>query len=275
MISVLILTLNEEANLPACLESVRCSDDLVVFDSFSSDRTVEIAKAAGARVVQRKFDNYADQRNAALTEVTYRHPWVLMLDSDECLSPNLRAEIQHVLSQPDERITLYRMRRKDMFLGRWLRRSSGYPTWFGRLIRLGHVWVERAVNEEYHTDGQVGFLNEHLIHHPFRRGASYWFERHNRYSSFEALAFMQETKAGLGFSKLFSKDPVLRRKALKQLAYRLPGRSLISFSYLYFFRLGFLDGKAGLFFCALRCFYEYMIDVKVAELRRREQGLSL
>src|SRR5437899_10258414 len=101
-VSILILTLNEEANLPACLESVRCSDDLVVFDSFSSDRTVEIAKAAGARVVQRKFDNYADQRNAALTEVTYRHPWVLMLDSDECLSPNLRAEIQHVVVPPDE-----------------------------------------------------------------------------------------------------------------------------------------------------------------------------
>jgi len=275
MISVLILTLNEEANLPACLESVRYSDDLVVFDSFSSDHTVEIAKAAGARVIQRTFDNYAAQRNAALTEVTYRHPWVLMLDSDECLSPSLRAEIEQVLSRPDEKITLYRMRRKDMFLGRWLRRSSGYPTWFGRLVRLGHVWVEREVNEEYHTDGQVGFLRKHLIHHPFNKGASYWFERHNRYSSFEALALIQESKAGLGCSELFSKDPVLRRKALKRLAYRLPGRSLIAFSYLYFFRLGFLDGKAGLFFCALRCFYEYMIDVKVAELRRREQGLSL
>src|SRR5438445_6663329 len=144
MISVLILTLNEEANLPACLESVRCSDDLVVFGSFRSDRTVEIAKAAGARVVQRKFDNYAAQRNAALTEVTYRHPWVLMLDGDECLSPSLHAEIEEVLSRPDEKITLYRMRRKDMFLGRWLRRSSGYPTWFGRLDSLGNVWLARA-----------------------------------------------------------------------------------------------------------------------------------
>ena len=194
-VSVVILTLNEEKNLPGCLESVKWSNEVIVFDSFSSDQTTQIATSYGAQVIQRAFDNYAAQRNAALDEPFYKNPWVLMLDADERVPDELATELRLVTEGTESDFTLYRIRRKDMFLGKWLRRSSGYPTWFGRLIRIGRVRVEREINEEYHTDGKVGFLKEHLIHYPFNRGISYWFERHNRYSSMEAEVLFSETQS--------------------------------------------------------------------------------
>jgi len=274
-ISVLILTLNEEINLPGCLESVSWSDDIVVFDSLSTDRTVEIAETVGARVIQREFDNYAAQRNAALNDVEYKYPWVLMIDADERPTPGLVEEIQKVVNSEDMNITLYRTRRKDMFLGKWLKRSSGYPTWFGRLFKAGKVHVLREINEEYHTDGEVGYLQEHLVHFPFNKGISFWFERHNRYSSMEAAALAKEIRDRWRVRDLFSSDPARRRKCLKQLAYRMPFRPFLVFCYLYIFRLGFLDGIPGLTYCRLRAMYEYMIDLKVKELRRREKGLPV
>ncbi len=274
-VSILILTLNEEINLMSCLESVKWSDDIVVFDSFSTDRTLEIAKAMGARVFQRKFDNYAAQRNAALKEVQYKYPWILMIDSDELVAPELRIEIEMAINQSDDDTCLFRVRRKDMFFGQWLKRSSGYPTWFGRLFRTGRVWVEREINEEYCTDGNIGFLQEHLIHYPFNKGIAYWYERHNRYSSMEASVFVQETQEKLQIGDFFSQDPVIRRKLLKQLAFRLYGRPFLVFCYLYIIRLGFLDGKAGFMYSLLRSFYEVMIDLKVQEIRRREKNLPI
>ncbi|MBE9569157.1 MAG: glycosyltransferase family 2 protein [Proteobacteria bacterium] len=274
-VSILLLTLNEEVNLPASLESIKWSDDIVVFDSHSTDRTVEIANMAGTKVVERIFDNYAAQRNAALNEVEYKHPWVLMVDADERVTPELRNEIEAVLSKEKSEITLYRIRRKDMFMGKWLRRSSGYPTWFGRLFKVGHVWIEREINEEYHTSGKIGYLQSHFIHYPFNKGVAYWFERHNRYSSMEASSLIQELRVPLELRKIFSSDPIIRRRILKQLAYRMPGRPFLAFCYLYLFRLGILDGRAGLTYCILRSIYEYMIDIKVKELQRREKGLPV
>jgi glycosyltransferase involved in cell wall biosynthesis len=274
-VSVLILTLNEEINLPGCLESVAWSDDIVVFDSFSTDRTVEIAQAAGARVIQRKFDNYAAQRNAALTEVAYRHPWVLMVDADERWPVHIFEEIKVCIGQGNGEVSLAHFRRKDMFLGKWLRRSTGYPTWSGRLVRAGHVSVERDINEEYHTDGKKAYLKSHFIHYPFNKGIAHWFDKHNRYSSMEAETLVKEMQGALALRQLFSSDPTVRRKCLKQLAYRLPCRPFLVFCYLYFFRMGFLDGSPGLTYCRLRAIYEYMIDLKVKELRRREQRLPM
>jgi glycosyltransferase involved in cell wall biosynthesis len=274
-VSVLILTFNEEINLPGCLESVAWSDDIVVFDSFSTDRTVEIAKDAGARVFQRKFDNYAAQRNAALYEIKYKHRWVFMVDADERVTQELAEEIKTVLTEQHNGVTLYRMRRKDIFFGKWLKHGTGSRTWFGRLVQVGRVAVKREVNEEYHTDGEVGHLKEYLIHYPFNKGIPYWFERHNRYSTMEAEALIKETQSKLNFRQFFSFDPTIRRKFLKQLAYRLPCRPFLVFCYMYIMRFGFIDGKAGLAYCRLRAIYEYMIDLKVAELRRQQEDLSV
>jgi len=274
MISILILTLNEELNLSACLASVKWSDDIVVFDSYSTDRSVELAKAAGARVVRRKFDNYAAQRNAALA-VGYKYPWVLMVDADEVVPEDLHDEINENLRSVPEGIEMFRMRRKDMFLGKWLKRSGGYPTWFPRLLRVGRVWAEREINEEMHCKGAVASLSAHLVHYPFNKGIAFWWERHNRYSTMEAAALAHETRQRMPWKTLFASDPAARRKGLKQLAYRLPLRPIIVFIYLYIIRMGFLDGVAGWRYCRMRSIYEYMIDLKLVELRRRDKGLPV
>jgi len=266
-VSVLILTLNEEVNIEGCLQSVAWCDDVVVLDSFSNDRTVEIARRAGVRVVQRAFDNYAGQRNYGLKDIPYRNPWVLMLDADERVSPELRDEMIQTLGTCPDSLA-------------WLRRSSGYPTWFGRLVRVGRVWVERAVNEEYHTQGERGRLAEHLEHFPFNKGLSAWLRRQDSYSTMEAeLLRSAPAEAPASFPSLFGglfvRDAVARRRAQKTLAYRLPGRPLLMFFGLYIVRGGFLDGRAGLTFSLLRAWYEFMIDCKRAELRRRQEGLPV
>jgi glycosyltransferase involved in cell wall biosynthesis len=240
----------------------------------SQDRTREIALAMGARVFERAFDNYAAQRNAALTTVTFKNPWVLMVDADERVPNDLAVEAAARVARAAAATVMFRMRRKDFFHGRWLKRSSGYPTWFGRLVRLGRVHVEREINEEYIADGGVERLDAHLHHYPFNKGVAYWFERHNRYSSMEASAKIELHSESIGARELFSSDPVARRRAMKQLLYRLPARPLIVFLYLYLIRLGFLDGRAGYDFSRMRAIYETLIDVKARELRRRRRGLN-
>lgn len=264
-VSILILTLNEEANLPECLQSVKWSDDIVVLDSLSDDKTVEIARSHGVRVIQRLFDNYAAQRNAGLNTVKYKYPWVLMLDADERVTPELWREMNEATDSAGPTVSLFHIRRKDYWFGRWLRHSSGYPTWFGRLARAGHVTVEREINEQYIAHGESKFLKEHLIHYPFNKGVAYWLERHNRYSSMEAIAQAEERRQKVLVRGLWSRNPIVRRQMMKQIAYRLPARPLLTFGYLYFARSGFLDGRAGLRYCILRAMYEYMIDVKVKE----------
>jgi glycosyltransferase involved in cell wall biosynthesis len=273
--SVLILSLNEEINIPGALDSVAAFDDVVVFDSFSSDRTCDIARAYGARVVKRTFDNYATHRNAALTTVEYRYPWVLMLDADERVPRELAQEIEQVTSTTDSDIAIYRLRRKDMFWGKWIKRSSCYPTWFARLLQPSKSHFIREINEDAVSDGKTGYLREHLIHLPFKKGIAFWLERHNRYSTMEARTLLVDKTKSFSFADMFSRDPVARRSALKQMAYRMPLRPMLVFCYLYFGRLGFFDGRAGLSFCLMRTMYEYMIDIKVRELRRLEKKLEL
>jgi glycosyltransferase involved in cell wall biosynthesis len=274
-ISVLILTLDEEINISGCLESVSWSDDVVVLDSLSKDRTVEIARAHGARVVQRAFDNYANQRNFGLKEIQYKHPWLLLLDADERVPEDLRAEMLEAARTAGEAVTFYRMRRKDHLYGRWIRGSSGYPTWFGRLARVGHVWFERTINEELHTDGEAKQLRGHFDHYPFNKGFSAWIAKHDRYSSMEAELLAQKLATRWKWRDLLSGDVGARRRAAKAVMYRLPARPVAVFFALYLFRGGIFDGRAGLTFSLLRAWYEYMIDCKCVELRRRTRGLPV
>jgi glycosyltransferase involved in cell wall biosynthesis len=274
-ISVLVLTFNEEVNIGECLDSVAWCDDVVVLDSFSSDRTTEIASAHGARIVQRTFDDYAAQRNFGLHEVRYAHPWVLMLDADERIPSSLHRELIEAVQGASEAVALFRMRRKDYLFGRWIRGSSGYPTWFGRLGRPERIRVERAYNEEYHADGQVLLLQNHLHHFPFNKGFAAWFAKHDRYSSMEAQIRIAGSDAPAPLANFFSRDVAERRRALKRLIAVLPGRPLWMFVALYLLRGGFLEGRAGFTFSVLRAWYEYMIDCKALELRRRRAQLPV
>ena len=262
-ISVVILTYNEESTLGPCLDSVSWCDDVIVFDSHSTDRTREIAAEHRARVVQRTFDDFASQRNAALAE-PLKYSWVLMLDADERVPPELAREMASAVAVAGA-VGAFRMRRKDFWGTRWLRRSSGYPTWFARLMRVTRVRVSRPVNESFEVDGQCGVLTSHLLHYPFLKGLSWWIDRHNRYSSSEAKISVIERRESIRILSLFASDPATRRRALKLLSHRVPVRPVAVFAYLYVLRGGFLDGIPGLRFVLLRTWYEFMIDLKMTE----------
>ncbi len=276
--SVLILTMNEEANIASCLQSVGWCRDVVVLDSGSTDRTREIAAGHGARVVVRPFDDYAAQRNFGLRDIPYENPWLLMLDADERVGDELAQEVQSAIGAAAPGTCLYRMRRKDFLYGTWIRGSGGYPTWFPRLARVGRVWVERPINEEYRTDGGVGELRGHLHHYPFNKGFGAWIEKHNRYSSMEAELLERAEGAVASAPRLaglFSADPLARRRVLKRLVYALPMRPLLVFFGGYLLRLGILEGRAGLTFSLLRAWYEFAIDCKRREIRRRRAGREI
>jgi len=276
MISILVLTLNEEQNLPACLRSVAWSDDIVVLDSFSTDATCAIAEAAGARVIQRRLDDWASHQNWAVANIAFRHPWVYYTDADEVVTEELRDELIKIASDPTPVSVAYRVRFKNQFMGRWIRRSSLYPTWVLRFFQPSKVRWERLVNPVAIVDGPEGRLQEHFLHYSFNKGLAAWFEKHNKYSTQEAAEAIKSVEAGsLRWADILSADHVRRRRALKELSWRMPLRPLLRFLYMYFLRLGFLDGWAGFTYCRLIAIYEYMIDLKIKELRRRERGLPI
>lgn len=276
MISVLVLTLNEAENLPKCLESLSWSDDIVVLDSFSTDNTVEIAKRHGARVVQRKFDNWSAHQNWMLENIQFKNSWVYYSDADEVVTPELRDEMLQTVRDSKRREVAYRLRYKNFFMGRWIRHCGIYPTWILRLFRPEKVRWERLVNPVPKVDGPEGRLRSHFEHYSFNNGLNAWFEKHNRYSWQEAQESLKSVASGDWSPRdLLSNDPARRRRALKELSFRLPFRPTLRFAYMYLLRLGFLDGIPGYHYCRMLAIYEYMIVLKMKEIRRRQAGLPM
>lgn len=266
--TVVVLARNEAANLRRCLESAAWCDELVVVDDHSTDETPRIAEALGARVVKRRFETFASQRNWALDAAGLKHRWVLMLDADEELTPEGRREIERELSSADGETAAFRMCRRTMFLGRWLRYSDGFPVWIMRLVDRDRArFVDQGHGEMPvpPVPGRMGTLHEPFVHHPFHRGLSHWLERHIGYAEREArMELARQAEASLG--DLFGRDPTRRRRALRNLGRRLPGRPLLRFAYQYVWKRGFLEGRAGLAFSMLMAVYEAMIVVKRWEL---------
>ncbi len=276
-ISILVLTLNEEQNIAACLESVAWSDDIIVLDSGSTDKTVEIAETYGARIVHRRLDDWSTHQNWALENIEYKNPWVYYSDADEVVTPELRDEMLRAVADPESGCAAYRMRYKNYFMGRWIRHCGIYPTWIMRLFRPEKVRWERKVNPVAVIDGNEGRLQGHFEHYSFNKGFNAWFEKHNSYSWNEALEAVKHTgEESVDWGGVLSvNNPVRLRRALKELSFRLPLRAVIRFVYMYFVRLGILDGMPGLTYCILLSIYEYMIVLKMKEIKRREKNLSL
>ena len=272
MISVLILTLNEEINIADCLDSVAWADDVLVLDSGSDDRTVEIAEAKGARTMHREFDTFARQRNYGLEEGNLRHDWVLHLDADERVTPELRDVLQKKARHAALRA--YRVPSKLMFQDTWLKYSGMYPTYqvrFGRTDALTFTQVGHGQRSALPAN-RVGTLDAPLLHYAFSKGVADWIERHNRYSTDEAEHALEASRDSIDWGALVGDDPQARRRALKDLSYRLPFRPLLRFLYVYVGCLGFLDGRAGFDYAVLLSFYEYMIGLKRRECRRRNRS---
>ena len=280
-VSVLIPAKNEEINLPACLESLNRADEVFVVDSQSSDHSVEIAKNYDANVVQFYFNGrWPKKKNWSLDNLPFRNDWVLIVDCDERISPELWDEI--ALAIQTSSYEGYYLNRKVFFLGKWIRYGGKYPDWNlrlfnhkkGRYENLSTEEIRNTGDNEVHEhvilDGKVGYLKNDMLHIDFR-DLYHWLERHNRYSNWEARVYLNllngKDDSGTIGANLFG-DAVQRKRFLKTLWVRLPFKPTLRFILFYFIRLGFLDGKAGYIYGRLLSQYEYQIGVKLYELRQ-------
>jgi glycosyltransferase involved in cell wall biosynthesis len=272
-VGVLIIARDEETNLPDCLHSVKlwCEQVVVVVDSRTQDRTREVARDMGAEVVDRAFDGYAQQKNWALDNIQWLPPWILILDADERVSPELVEELQVIVSATSPRVA-YALRKRFIFYGHWMR-HCWYSSWDVRFFQLGKArYEERKVHEHVIAEGELGFLRNDLIHNDFKDMDS-WIAKHNRYATLEA-AEMVEGPKGNQLKGNLSGSRVERRRFLKvRIWNRLPFRPLWLFVYLYFFKLGVLDGALGFRFCLMHAIFDSFITAKNWERRRLARGL--
>jgi glycosyltransferase involved in cell wall biosynthesis len=274
-VSVLVFTLNEELNLPACLNSLEWCDDVVVIDSFSTDATLDICRNRHIRIVQNAFTGFGDQRNFALQNVKLKNDWVLILDADERVPRDLAEELSHLAAASPPNMGAYRIKRRFYFWGKWLRHSSLYPTWIVRFVRRGKVRYEnRGHAETEQVDGRIGEIRSYLIDEN-RKGIDAWLERQNAYAGKDAEYELQCEREPADWLSMFSADPMRRRASLKRIAARLPFRGLLYFLYCYVFRMGFLDGRDGFVFCRMKAMYQNMIVLKKHELRKlsKQEGV--
>lgn len=274
-VTVVILTLNEAVHIARAVDNAkRLTREVVIVDSGSTDGTCDLAEARGAQVFFHAFQDYGDQRQWALTAVPYANDWVLFLDADELLSDELIEEIRRVLPGAPPEVDGYRMRRRFYWLGKWLRRGGLYPVWLLRLVRRERAWCEdRTVNEHLLVSGQVRDLR-HDIFHVDLKPISDWLAKHNTYSSLEAREHLRRPSGGGGrahgarlLGTQAERKRWLRKNVIDRMAPPL-ARPALYFLYGYVFRLGFLDGRAGLLYHALRNFgYRFMIEAKFLALR--------
>lgn len=273
-ISVLILTKNEQQDLPGCLESVAWSDDVHIFDSMSTDETVAIAGRLGVQVAQRDYGecklsfggDESAHRNWGLQNIPFKYPWVFVIDADERATPALVKAMNVAVLAPSGCVA-FRIQRRDFFLGTWLKHVQTSP-FYMRLFMHEKLRYERLVNPISIADGPVGEVSGFLDHFPFSKGIGHWVDRHNSYSRLEAQQIVENRKKQATFSliKAFTaKDFHERRFHQKELFYRLPFRPLIKFLILYVGKRGFLDGRAGFTYAMLQSIYEYFIVLKTRE----------
>ncbi len=279
-VSVLIPAKDEELNLPACLESVARADEIFLVDSQSKDRSIDIAESYGAKVVQFHFNgHWPKKKNWSLENLPFRNDWVLIVDCDERITPELWDEIAIAIANP--KYDGYYLNRKVFFLGKWIRYGGKYPDWNLRLFKhqLGRYenlqtedipnTGDNEVHEHVILHGQVGYLKEDMLHIDFR-DIYQWLARHNRYSNWEARVYYNllsgEDESTTIQANLFG-GAVQRKRFLKKIWVRLPFKPLLRFILFYFIRLGFLDGFPGYVYARLMSQYEYQIGVKLYELR--------
>lgn len=279
-VSALVPVKNEEANIAACLESLRWADEVFVVDSQSADRTAELAEAAGARVVQFRYQGGEKKKNWALANLPFRNEWVLIVDADERVPPELAGEIRANINRQDGPDGYY-VNRRLIFLDRWIRHGGWYPSWNLRLFRhrLGRYEAvavdssltgDNEVHEHVVLNGRVGYLRHDLLHHDYKN-LFHYIERHNRYSDWDANVYLELRQQPLLVQDRLH-GPVRRKRLLKRLWVRLPFRPLLRFLYMYVLRLGFLDGAAGWHFCVLNSVHEYHIGLKMRE--KSKQGAA-
>ncbi len=303
-LSSIILAHNEERNLPDCLESLKgLGSEIFVVDSGSTDATREIAERYGANVVQHRFENYAAQRNWAQNHLPIRGEWVLHLDADERLTPELAREIKETLggkelaatsewrisdkkkfevdrhpNVPVSRLSEldgFLLRKRTIFMGRWIRHGGHYPSYHLRLFRRGQGHCEdRLYDQHFLVEGKIKALKHDYID-VLTPDISTWIQKHTRWAELEAEELLTSCNGKAQVRPDFFGNPIERRRWLRNGLYgRAPlfARALLYWIYRYFLRFGFLDGKEGFIFHFLQGFwFRLLVDIKIEELRRKRK----
>jgi len=293
-VSVLIPVKNEQRNIVECIRHVRWAQHIVVVDSRSEDDTVALAQAMGAAVVQFDYKRHSPtgwpkKRNWTLEHYDWPHEWVLIMDADEHMTPEITREVAQVVNgtyQPAHADWAgcgdgYWLNRRFMFLGSWIRHCGYYPSYnvrlfkhrAGRYERLGNLGDTGSGDNEVHehivlSTGKPGTLQHDFLHYAYP-DLTTWIEKHNRYSSWEAHAMLAGNESDLSASPFG--PPIERRRWLKKVAHKLPCRPTLRFFYGYVLKLGFLDGYPGFVLCRLMAWYEFVSIAKWREMKRADE----
>jgi len=277
-ISAVVLTYNEERNIEDCLKSL-CGwvDEIFVVDSYSTDKTVEIATRYTHKIYHHPFQNYASQRNWAQDYLSINNEWVFHLDADERVTPELSKELNRVFSESIDVVDGFLVSRKTVFMGRWIKQGGHYPAFHLRIFRknLGRC-EDRLYDQHFYVKGKIKTLKGDIID-TITSDLDNWISRHTKWATLEAREVINGDMA----YRIDDKDyvvkadrkgnPVEQKRWLRETYYRFPIfiRPFLYFLYRYFYRLGFLDGKEGLIFHFLQGFlYRFLVDVKIYEYRK-------
>lgn len=235
MISATVITRNEAENIEACLATLRWVDEIILVDQFSTDGTAEIAQKLGAQVFQESWKGFAQQKNSAIEKASGH--WILSIDADERVTPQLRQEIEGIVSS-ETGINGYYIARRNYFCGRWIRHGGWYPDFNLRLFRKGFgQFQERTVHEKVIVEGPVSHLKSALEHYTYNSISDY-LVRMEKYSSLAAMEIHQKSR----WSRWHT----------------LSLRPLLTFLNMYFFRMGFLDGSRGFFLAVSYSYYTFL-----------------
>jgi len=276
-LSVIILTYNEGIHIKRCIKSVYgWVQDIFVVDSYSNDRTLEIAKKYTNHIYQHEFINQATQFNWALENLPIKTEWVMRLDADEYVTDELRDELLEKLEKfPDEIAGLY-VKRRVYFMGRWIKHGAYYPIWLLRIWRKGKGYCEQRWMDEHIkiTDGKVAFLENDIVDHNINN-LHWWINKHNSYATREAIDLLNYKYQFLKYNEVepkFLGTQEQRKRWLKIRYAKLPFfvRPFLYFMYRYFLKLGIIDGKEGLIWHFLQGFwYRFLVDAKIYEIEKK------
>lgn len=277
LVDIMIPTLNESMHISECINNALEIGPVYVLDSFSKDGTQQMARDAGATVIEHPFENYSRQKNWGLDNLPFTAPWTFILDADERITPALRDEI-HRIARDANAHSGYLVNRVVIFMGRQIRRGGLYPSWNLRFFKRGACrYEDRSVHEHMLCAGEVGHL-KHLMLHIRRESISKYLEKHIKYADMESEEWFKSYlgRGGGARAQSLFRDSLRYRQWLRRKVWpTLPFKPLIRLVYMYIFRLGFLDGAAGWHLACLMSNYEYMIGLlyrdKIARSRATEE----
>ncbi len=286
-VSLIVLTYNEGLNIESCLKSaVDWTEEIFIVDSYSTDKTLEIAKKYGAKIAQHPFKNQAEQFNWALDNLDIKNDWILRLDADEYLTEELKEEIGKLLKnisvnrrenqhESAYAVNGYCIKRRVYFMGRWIKHGGYYPIWLLRLFRKGKAKYQEERDVDEHLtllEGKSGKMKNDFIDDN-KKDLTWWIKKHNNYASRESGEILKSLIQG-NEKSAFGVQPGIKKWLKQNLYFKMPMffRACAYFIYRYFFRLGFLDGKEGLIFHFLQGFwYRFLVDAKLFE-KIKKQG---